>query len=204
MDVVIDVYDRVSGEKVASQSVRRVYTHFAEEESFSADEDFVLPEDTLGFVYESEGSRGAVGTGASETSYYLQVRSKACATNYQPNSARTACVACPAPSGTKQYRSGDCTIGTCPTGQQANSAKTGCVAITCPSGQRLEGDNCVQRLKCSIMPCSHPTGRTPSGGMLRCMDGTTLVKTIALNGSIACNSSNFDAQCLTYCGTERS
>ncbi len=140
-DVVIDVYDRVTGDKVASQTVRRVYTHFSEEESFSLDEDFVLPEDAIGFFYESEGGQGAVGTGVAASSNLLQVRTKACATNYQPSN--NVCVACPAPSGTKQYRSGDCTIGTCPTGKQANSARTGCVAITCPSGQTLVGDSCI-------------------------------------------------------------
>ena len=143
MDVVIDVYDRASGEKVASQTVKRVYTHFSETQSFASAGSLVLPDDTIGFAYETEGNKGSAGTGTSATSALLQVRSKACATNYQPNSAGTACVACPAPSGTKQYRSGDCTIGTCGTGYKANAAKTGCEKITCPSGQHLVGDSCV-------------------------------------------------------------
>ncbi len=158
MDVVIDVYDRVSGEKVASQTVKRVYTHFSETQSFASAGSLILPDDTIGFAYETEGNRGNAGTGTSATSAFLQVRSKACATNYQPNSAGTACVACPAPSGTKQYRSGDCTVGTCGTGYQANSARTGCVAITCPSGKHLEGDSCVNDVSLRCVPGDNTGG----------------------------------------------
>lgn len=143
MNVVIDVYDKATGEKVASQTIKRVYTHFTENQNFTANAEFMLPEDTIGFAYETEGRSGTSGNSTSATSNYLAVNTRSCGYDYQPNSSGTACVACPAPSGTKQYRSGDCTIGTCPTGQKANASGDGCEQITCSGGLVLQGDSCV-------------------------------------------------------------
>lgn len=43
MNVVIDVYDKATGEKVASQTIKRVYTHYAETKSFTSAGSLVLP-----------------------------------------------------------------------------------------------------------------------------------------------------------------
>ncbi len=85
---------------------------------------------------EAEGERFA--------DYYTKAEADAqyaCPWDY--HLVRGKCVACPAPSNWKQYRSGNCTLGTCSTGYKANAAKTGCEKITCPSGKVLRGDDCV-------------------------------------------------------------
>ncbi len=209
MDVTVEVYDKASGEKIVSQTIKRVYTHFTETKNFTAGADFILPEDTIGFAYETEGRRGISGNSTSATSNYLTVNTRSCGYDYQPNSSGTACVACPAPSGTKQYRSGDCPISTCPTGQKVNSAQNGCEAITCPSGQVLQGDSCVddispeqQAVQNVINGCaSRPTRGILNSEAGRCCLGLANLLNGRYGRRASCQWGNALWQCFAFYST---
>ncbi len=141
--MTVDIFEKETGKKVMSQTVIRSFTHYAEEKEFTSNEDFILPQDTVGFIYDTEGGKGVDGAEGIETTNLLEVRSVPCAWDYQPDTAGTTCIACPTPNW-KQYRDGDCSLFTCPTGEKANAAGNGCEQIVCPSGQRLNaaGNEC--------------------------------------------------------------
>ncbi len=143
-----------------------------------------------------------------------------CPTGKKANAARTGCeaitcsgrtslsgdncVACPL-SGKEYYTaSSGCAKSTCPTGQKVNSAGTGCEAITCPSGQTLEGDSCVQKLKCYLIPHRHYREHCVQS-IGRCYVGNDRTNTANWKKvfNYPCNSDG-KALCLQNCGVEPS